>query len=33
MQLGQVSLMAGPYLPTRADGLGTRGMGAHHPVT
>ena len=30
-QLGQLKLMFGPHVPTGADGLGTRGMGAHHP--
>ena len=32
-QLGQLKLtMFGPHVPTGADGFGTRGMGAHHPV-
>ena len=31
-QLGQLKLMFGPHLPTGADGFGTRGMAAHHPV-
>jgi len=31
-QLRQLKLCFGPHVPTGADGFGTRGMGAHHPL-
>jgi len=31
-QLRQLQLKFGPHVPTGADGFGTRGMGANHPI-
>jgi len=32
LQLRQLQLKFGPHVPTGADGFGTRGMGANHPI-